>query len=1115
MKGDISSTTLGNRFNYIVEKLPESTAVIYDDKVITYNELNIKVNALCSSLLKYGITKNSRVGLLCERGPEWVAAMIAIVKIGAIYVPLSNDDPISHIEHLVSDVNVELILTDFDNTFSFVSTMNIKDINTETYDIVNYPSVISNSLAYIMFTSGTTGVPKGVGVTHDNILNLTVQTNYVRLDSDTRILQTGAPTFDASTFEVWGALLNGGGLIIPSKQGLTDFEYLREIIKKYDITTMWLTSPLFNIAAEQIPEMFEGLSELIVGGDVVNPTYVNKVLDSCQDIKIYNGYGPTECTTFSTIYQITPKNNGTSIPIGKPLKNVFVYILDENYNPVKQGEPGELYIGGKGVSNGYVNRPELNNKVFIDNPFGHGKLYKSGDMVSEDAYGNLHFLGRKDKQVKIRGYRIELPAIESMLENIDDIESAAVCVITNKVGSKEICSCVTVRNNKEIGQDEIRQKFSHIAPSYIVLSHIIIKESLPINKNGKIDYGKITELFKYKNSANNTISVESNSISNEARLIEIVKKCTGFDIHDISTSFFDLGIDSLMAVYLARDINNAFGIKINAVDILANPNILDLMVFLESSSNDDLGISLSNTISINRNTTSDKVKLTEIIEKYTGFDIHDTSTSFFDLGIDSLMAVYLARDINNAFGTKISAVDILANPNILDLMVLLESSPNNDLHVIKKRSLEKKLPILNQQKSLFVEFNLNPNSVRYNVPLLIKVEGEISIEKLTDALHKIVKRHDALRVQFSMSGTEVFQNIVDNADFKITHLEGSPDLKELIKPFNLLAELPFRFVIIEDKDCTWLFMDFHHIVVDGASLSVIINDLNNLYNGNEFTDININYATVVEKSNEEFQKNRNQCIDFWERYLRNYNGMSELPVDKQDELGISHKSNKFTFKINEERTATLRKWCQKNNITIFEGLLQVYACTLHAITSSSEVIFATPSREYLASSNEPIVAMLTNTLWVHSEVKKDESIRDSIDNFIRHLRESQKYQNVPINEIHQIIKDNNKETSDTFTDTLIAYHSVKDMYVELFGSTASVKPISPDEGMFSLNLQIFDCTTHLEADWEYLIDLFEHETIISLSEIFILMLDLLTQRLSLSNHSVSDLVVECIQKQMA
>lgn len=1010
---------LGSRFDYIVDKFEDNTAIIYNDETITYIELSNKVNSLCSNLLLNGMYKNSRIGILCKNKLEWIISMLALVKIGATYIPLAINDPMEYIEKLVADVNIEMILTDYDIKLSFVRTKNILNLSSEIVFVDKFEEVTPNMLAYIMFTSGTTGMPKGVGVTHDNIINLTVGSDYLKLDSTIRILQTGSPTFDASTFEVWGTLLNGGSLIISNNNQVTDFDYIGRTIKKYKITTMWLTSPLFSIVAEKSPKIFDGVSELIVGGDVVNPTHVDNVLDNCCNITIYNGYGPTECTTFSTVYKITEKNNGQAIPIGKPINNAFVYILDEELRTVEQGEVGELYIGGRGVAFGYINNSKLTNERFIDNPFGNGKLYKTGDLVKEDENRNIYFLGRKDRQVKIRGYRIELNSVEAMLQGIEEVESVAVSAITNRVGGKEICCCVTMHNGKEITHEAIREKFSKVVPAHITLTHIVIVDALPINKNGKIDYKKVNDFFKVNNDTDKEVAVYGYDTDEEFILAEIIKKRTGFSINNMTTSFFELGVDSLMAVYLASDINEKLGVKINAVDILMNSTIKDLLVFLQDK----------------------PIENTEI--------------------------------------------------------------------TVKEIKLENKLPILNQQRSLFIDFNVNPNSVRYNVPVLYKLPDEVCLERLTDALYKLVGKHDALRVKFSMEGTEIYQTIYNNIEFNVDRLNGTPKLNELIRPFNLKLELPFRFSIISDNKEKWLFMEFHHIVVDGSSLNLIISDLNKLYNEDTFLNTDFNYATLIEKSFLEFNNYSAKCIEFWREHLKNFKGMNELPIDNKRNNSISYKNNAYNFIINEERTTKLKNWCKKNNITIFEGLMTIYSNFLHTITGSSQVLFATPSREYSDLSKEPIIAMLTNTLWIYSNIENNKSISDYINDFVGDIRESQKYKNAPVDFIYELRKKNDIIKS-KFTDTLIAYHSSKNTDSELFGMPIKVKPINPDEGMFLLNMQIFDNNLYLEVQWEYLDSIFEGNTIASLYDIFILTLDCLIQETTSNANNINELILNCI-----
>ena len=1015
--------TIGSRFKYISTKYKDNTAVIWDHQSVTYGELSKKINVLSGNILSCGMKKGDIVGVQCKEKINWIVSILSLVNVGMTYVPLEPNNSSKYIKQLCDNVNIKLILTDDDVNFSFVKTKNILSIDNIESDYF-IEDTESDLLAYIMFTSGTTGMPKGVGVTHNNILNLTIDSNYVKLNSHVRMLQTGAPTFDASTFDVWGTLLNGGTLILIENKKITDFKYLQRIVHENEITTMWLTSPLFSIVAEKKPELFNGVKEIIVGGDIVNPDHVDKVLDVCDDIVVFNGYGPTECTTFSTVYKMTSKNNGKDIPIGKPIKNVVTFILDEHLKPVNSGEIGELYIGGKGVSKGYINNEKLNKERFIKNPFGEGRLYKTGDLVREDSSKNICFLGRKDRQVKIRGYRIELDAIEVLLKKIDFIDKAATCSITNAEGRKEICCCITLKEKKDATVELIRKSFAEIAPSHIILSQIKVIDDLPINKNGKIDYKQIKNFF------------EIDPIDEEDTV--------GEDKVEFET--------------------------------------------------DELNL------------------IAQIIKDRTGFKIDDATVSFFELGVDSLMAVYLADDISKRLEVEITAMDILTNATVKELLDFIKLQPKkeeNEEICPKEIYLQEKIPILNQQKPIFIDFTVNPYSVKYNVPVLVELSSEVDIDLLVESLYKLVKRHDGLKVKFSMDGIDVFQNIDKQFKFEVEKLSGEPDLKNLIRPFNLKEEYPFRFSIIIDHNRRWLFMDFHHIMVDGASLKLIFKDLNDFYYQGFKEELITNYSELVEEALHNYNNNKEKCSKYYQEYFAGYQGMKDLPIDGINNEGVYKENNCYKFEISKDTTIKLRKWCKNNNMTTFEGLMTVYSVFLHTITGSCDVVFATPSRDYSDLNNSGIVSMLTNTLWIYSHVKEDENIQNYVSEYVRRVRELQNFKNVPVDFIYNL-RNNNNNDNKNLTDTLIAYHSWKDIDSELFGMPIKAKPISPSDSMFLLNMQIFDNELFLEVEWEYAQDAFEKDTMKSLASIFMLTLESLINSNSNKYKSITELVVNCI-----
>ncbi|ASS67090.1 MULTISPECIES: non-ribosomal peptide synthetase [unclassified Paenibacillus] len=1065
MRDNDIATTLGRRFDEMAEAYPGHKAIEEDGGAsMTYSELRAEAGRLASGLAARGVSAGSRVGLLLGKSIDMALAMLAAVKLGACYVPLSEDDPEPHLERLAADAGAELVIARRDVSLSGIPVLPIGQLRAqasapaaseadssgsespeaespeaESSGAAASEGASPDSLAYILFTSGTTGMPKGVGVTHDNIVNLVLEGGFVELGADTRILQTGAPTFDASTFEIWGALLNGGTLIVPAGQGLTDFDYMERAVRKHGITTMWLTSPLFTIAAEQKPELFRGIRDLIVGGDVVHPASVRKVQEACPELQVLNGYGPTECTTFSAVYPIGRGLAEKPIPLGMPIGNAEFHILDENGQPVPPGEIGELHIGGRGVAAGYVNRPEATAEAFLDNPFGAGRIYRSGDRASRDAEGLYHYWGRKDRQVKIRGYRIELAAVESILRSVGIVESAVAGVIENEAGLKELCCCATLKRGVSAGREELRRLFGELAPSHLVLSRIVLVDELPLNKNGKTDSKAIAELF----AAERAEPPEDGSAADAAPAAE--------------------------------------------------PSICDT--------------------------------LAAIISKRTGFRLSGPDVSFFELGIDSLTAVYLARDINARLGAKLSAADILAHPTLGALAERLDggqpagpsAGSSNGLSV--ETSLgegtggKTQLPLLNEQKPLFIDFQLHPGSVRYNTPLLLELDSGISLARLEEALEQAVLRHDALRTRYFMSGGRMLQRIQAREELRIERLQGKPDLDELIRPFDLAAQPPFRFAFLEEGGRAWLFMDFHHIAVDGHSLGILVRDVGRLYSGQPLEDARGKFASAVLASEAACESGRAASLAFWKEELRAFRGMPELPIDRVDAAGHSKASRMHRFRIGEERTAALRAWAQSGRTTVFESLLTVYAATLHAVTSGQEVVFATPVRDYAIPEGETVAAMLTRTLWVRSELIHGQSVDAYREKFVARLRRSQPHGNVPIDEIRRLLQP--EGTSGAVGETLIAYHTAADMQAEWLGRQASLRPAAPPEGMFPLNLQIYDGGDQMEAEWEYMSELFEPDTMSSLGDMFAFMLDLLTHPYAFGAESMPDLVAACLQKQMA
>jgi amino acid adenylation domain-containing protein len=381
--------TIHGLFEEQVERTPGHIAVIDSLMQLSYLELDERSNRLSKYLRSQGIRQEEAIGIMSGHSVETVIGILAILKAGGAYLPIDPDYPQERIDFMLKDSGAEIIVGN-----RLACSAHIE------------PSTVSRppatSLAYIIYTSGSTGRPKGVMINHRSVVRLVKNTNYIEFKPGDRILQTGALEFDASTFEIWGSLLNGLTLYIVSKDVILTPEKLKTSIRRYGITVMWMTSPLFNQMAQADIEIFAGLKNFLVGGDVLSPAHIGRLRRRYPRLNVIDGYGPTENTTFSTTFLIEKEYKG-NIPIGKPIANSTVYIVDKYNNPQPVGVAGELFVGGDGVSRGYLNDPELTAEKFSS-----ARLYKTGDLARWQSEGVIEFLGRMDSQVKIRGYRVEL-----------------------------------------------------------------------------------------------------------------------------------------------------------------------------------------------------------------------------------------------------------------------------------------------------------------------------------------------------------------------------------------------------------------------------------------------------------------------------------------------------------------------------------------------------------------------------------------------------------------------------------------------------------------------------------------------------------------------------------
>ncbi|MCP5051134.1 MAG: amino acid adenylation domain-containing protein, partial [bacterium] len=484
---------------------PDNIAVTYEGEPFTYVEINEKAEGLAVYLRQAGLRREEPVGVMVVDSGRVIVSILSILKAGGAYVPLNADYPGERKRYIINDCNTRFLLTNLDVPGIVVEKVISLDDETvygSGFDGDFKRECGGGDLAYIIYTSGSTGTPKGVMVEHRSVIRLVKNTNYITFESGGSILLTGALEFDASTFEIWGALLNGLTLHLAGRDTIVNHGRLKRVIRENRVSIMWMTSGLFNRMLDTDIQLFSGLKTLLVGGDVLSPIHINRVRGQFPDLRVINGYGPTENTTFSTTHHIVRDYRG-SIPIGKPISNSTVYILDSRFEPVPIGVAGELYVGGDGVARGYLNHPKLTVKLFLNKSFWEsrtlfskrvlaagGALYKTGDLARWLSDGTVEFLGRGDYQVKIRGYRIEPGEIESWLMRIDGVKNAVVLDRETRDGEKYLCAYV-IALGMDIGK--LKEVLGERLPDYMVPGHFVSLDEFPLTSNGKVDRRALPE----------------------------------------------------------------------------------------------------------------------------------------------------------------------------------------------------------------------------------------------------------------------------------------------------------------------------------------------------------------------------------------------------------------------------------------------------------------------------------------------------------------------------------------------------------------------------------------------------------------------------------------------
>ena len=873
-------------FAQAVRQYPNKNAILCEDKKLTYKQLDKRATNLAIELIENGVKRNDIVAILMESELDLIVAMLGTLKAGAAFLPIDSKYPTKRIKYILNDSQSKVLITKqaFTDLECSTPTLLLEELELELEQKVRkhaLPRIQKTDLAYVIYTSGTTGNPKGVMVEHHSLVNLCFWHNEEFMISNEDLASKYAGvSFDATVWEIFPYLIKGASLYIIEESEKLNMHRMNELFEKNHITISFLPTP---IGEQFIKLENHSLRLLLVGGDRLKE-FISK------PYKIVNNYGPTENTVVTTSYLV--EENKANIPIGKPISNSKVYILDANQKLQPIGVPGELCISGESLARGYLNNPQLTSEKFVENPFNRKeRMYKTGDIVKWNEDGTLTFLGRNDNQTKIRGNRVEISEIEAALLRNMEIETAIVIATEEEQKDRVLVAYITTRN--EIDVKTLRKDLKSELPHFMVPSHIIVIDEMLLTVNGKVDLDNLPKVRSHENPWIQSIP----NTELERQIFELWKTVLKRDDFGIDADFFELGGDSLKAVYLLGDIREKLNLDSTVSEIYENSTIESYAMLLESKQTFDISE----------------------IQRYADED----------------------ENINGVY------------------------------------------PLGSSQKRIFILDYFNKSSTLYNMPTFYKIKGLLKIEQVEKAMKQLIVRHESLRASFSIEDNEFVQIINDQIEYQVENivLNGENEktvISSLIKPFDLRKAPLLRTAVIEvQKDEYILFFDMHHIICDGVSMEILLQEFLDLYQDKPLPNLKQSYTEYITwqhhyyKSDSLIRQRR-----FWEEKLAGYHNYDIVPTDFPRDTNENIESIVTGFSLSYEIHERLVALTKEFRCTPSVLLTAIYGVLLHKYSNSNDIIIGCVTAGRQHPNVKQIVGMFTNTLPIRYFIDSEKGFVD-------------------------------------------------------------------------------------------------------------------------------------------
>ncbi|WP_254407502.1 non-ribosomal peptide synthetase [Streptomyces sp. GMY02] len=1050
---EVPAATLPELFQAQAARTPDATAVVFEDVELSYAELNARANRLARLLIDRGVGPESLVAVMMHRSADLVVALLAVTKAGGAYLPIDPDYPAERISYVLSDARPLLVLTSTDLASRLTSeelsrlavddprtTIALDDLqDTDPTDTERHSALLPAHPAYVIYTSGSTGQPKGVAVTHQGLSSLAaVQAEEFAITAGSRVLQFASASFDAAIWEMVMALCNGACLVSAAPHDLLPGQALVRLVAERSVTHA--TLPPAALALLE-PDGLPSVTTLITAGEALSQNLVTQWADGRR---LINAYGPTESTVCATTTDPLSADEHNTPHIGTPIANTRVYVLDAALRPVPVGVAGELYIAGAGLARGYLDRPGLTAQRFVANPFGvrGERMYRTGDLAKWRPDGVLYFLGRTDDQVKVRGFRIEPGEIEAALLAHPSVAQSAVVVREDRPGDKRLVGYLVPARGNGGGDDNyasvdlavLRARLGEVLPEYMVPSALVVLEALPLTANGKLDRKALP----------------------------------------------------------APDLQVAGGGR--------GPSTLQEEI------------------------------LCTVFAKVLGLPQVGVDDNFFELGGHSLLAVQLSNRIRTDLGVEVAMRALFEAPTVAGLAQrLTDSGAARPALVAMTRP--KAVPVSFAQQRLWFLGELEGPSATYNIPVALRLTGDLDVEALRMALGDVVARHEVLRTVFPTDeGTPYQQILPPPSSFDLPVVEAEQEgLAETVAElaghaFNLAAELPLRAWLLRvgPGECV-LVMVLHHIAGDGWSMGPLARDLSVAYMARtagrapDWVPLAVQYADYTlwqrELLGEEFDQDSllNEQLAYWRKALDGMPQELVLPFDRPRPMVASHRGGRVEIRVPADVHARMAELANAQGVTVFMVLQAALAVLLSRMGASSDIPVGTPVAGRTDEALDDLVGFFVNTLVIRTDLSDDPTFVGLLNQVRENGLAAFAHQDVPFERLVEDLAPTRSMARHPLFQVMLALQNNAQAALDLPGIRTEPLPTGEPAAKFDLFFSLSE-TFHTDTNTgagagtgtgsrpaglhggiDYALELFDRETVETLAERFVRVLDMVTR----------------------